>query len=159
MITASQTHQLECKNKNIIQKTQEMLFYLKNMVHSKAFLFSLSSCPKRIMGLILHLAIHNSLIYFSFQTTFYDFAYNPKGEVPNTWCDFVRTIWIMQSINFTTLTATTKRKNSIYWFKPGALILKISNRIVSDKCSTLKSTVQYYLYSSSNLWWTFISVS
>lgn len=46
-------------------KNQEILFCLKNMVQSSAFSFCPSfpnSCPKRIMGLILHLAIHNSLI-------------------------------------------------------------------------------------------------
>lgn len=46
-------------------KNQEILFCLQNMVESSAFSFRPSfpsSCPKRIMGLILHLAIHNSLI-------------------------------------------------------------------------------------------------
>lgn len=74
-------------------KSQEILFWLKNMVHSCAFFFFSSfpsSCPKRIMGLILHLAIHNSLIYFSFQTTtFYNLPIiqKAKGQM-HLWYDF-----------------------------------------------------------------------
>lgn len=76
-------------------KNREILFCLKNMVHSSIlflfFFFSSfpSSCPKRIMGLSLHLAIHNSLIYFSFQTTtIYDLLIiqKAKGQM-HLWCD------------------------------------------------------------------------